>query len=102
VVVETRVGIEDAIVMVDGDIEKVRETLGELQLAGSSSEAVVQEYQDNEVARNQLEGEETTLQTIRKRLEDLLPKTEEKAINEAASQAQHSVQATFGDNYSGS
>jgi hypothetical protein len=102
-VLEKRAGIEDAVAVTDEDLAGVQTALGQLQLASTSTEAVeqagqaVQDGHPDENAIKQLEGERIALQATRKILEELLPKTEEQAVNGAASLPQQGVQLTFGD-----
>jgi hypothetical protein len=102
-VLEKRAGIEDAVAVADEDLAGVQTALGQLQLASASAEAVEQAEQAvqggrlDENAIKQLEGERIALQATRRILEELLPKTEERAVNGAASQPEQSVQVTFGD-----
>jgi hypothetical protein len=106
-VLENRAGIKDAVAVADEDLAEVQATLEQLRLSGAEAAQQVeppvqdgqpvQERQLDENTVKQLEGERIALQATRKILQELLPKTEEKAINEAESKPQQVVQVTFND-----
>jgi hypothetical protein len=102
-VLESRAIIEDAVAVTNEDLAELQKSLGQLRLASTNKESAeqagqaVQQEEADENAIKQLEGERVALHAARKILEELLSKTEEKAVDRAMTQTQHGVQVTFGN-----
>jgi hypothetical protein len=100
---ESRAIIEDAVAVTNEDLAELQKSLGQLRLASTNKESAeqagqaVQQGEPDENAIKQLEGERVALHAARKILEELLSKTEEKAVDRAMTQTQHGVQVTFGN-----
>jgi hypothetical protein len=102
-VLESRTIIEDAVAVTNEDLAELQKYLGQLRPASTNKESAeqagqaVQQGEPDENVIKQLEGERVALHAARKILEELLSKTEEKAVDRAMTQTQHGVQVTFGN-----